>query len=218
MKSTGEYLLSREIASMLLQIKAIKLSPGNPFTWASGIKSPIYCDNRIILSHPEVRGFVTHAFIQISKEFSPFDLIAGVATSGIAFGALVAHDLKMPMVYVRSSAKQHGRQNLIEGEIKAGSKVLIIEDLISTGQSSLHAFDAIQSTGNEVKAVLSIFNYGFQMAIENFCSKKCKFSSITHFQTLINEAIEQNYITESELTLLMDWRTDPRNWYSKHFG
>ncbi len=217
MKSTGEYLLSREIASMLLQIKAIKLSPGNPFTWASGMKSPIYCDNRIILSHPEVRSFVTNAFIQISKEFLPFDVIAGVATSGIAFGALLAHDLNMPMVYVRSSAKQHGRQNLIEGEIKAGSKVLIIEDLISTGQSSLHAFDAIQSTGNEVKAVLSIFNYGFQIAEENFNNKKCKFSSITNFQTLINEAIEQNYITEMELTLLMDWMKDPQNWYNKHF-
>jgi len=160
--------IAAEVAKRLLQIKAIKLSPQSPFTWASGILSPIYCDNRIVLSHPEARNFVKNAFAESSKKFPKFDKIAGVATAGIPHGALLADALNMPFIYVRDKAKAHGRQNQIEGELHKGEKVLVIEDLISTGGSSLRAIDALVHAGAEVVGIAAIFTYGFDKAKNAF--------------------------------------------------
>ncbi|HKK75091.1 MAG TPA: orotate phosphoribosyltransferase [Saprospiraceae bacterium] len=201
-----------EIAKKLLQIKAIKLSPQKPFTWASGMQSPIYCDNRIALSFPEVRDFIIDAFVLHSKAYEEATAIAGVATAGIAHGALLADRLGLPFAYVRSKAKAHGRQNLIEGQLAKGAKVLVIEDLISTGGSSLQAVKALRDYGVEVLGTMAIFTYGFQKAADAFEQANCPLDTLTNYGVLVEQALRDQYINESELTLLKKWREAPESW------
>jgi len=204
--------LAPDVASKLLQIKAIKLNPQNPFVWASGINSPIYCDNRIILSYPKTRSFVIEALAEKSKEFGHFDVIAGVATSGIAFGALLAEALELPFVYVRDKAKGHGRQNQIEGKLEKTQRVLVVEDLISTGGSCLKAVDALREYGCEVAGVVAIFSYGFESAKENFAYANCHFDTLTNYNELLKEAIKSEYINNSDMETLENWREAPQKW------
>ena len=204
--------MQAEIARKLLEIKAIKLSPSEPFTWASGIQSPIYCDNRVALSHPAVRTSIKTALAQLSVEFGTFDVVAGVATAGIPHGALLADVLEKPFIYVRSSAKDHGRRNLIEGELTPGQKVLIIEDLISTGGSCLTAVDAVQEAGGVVVGVLAIFQYGFEKADRAFQAKNINFQTLTNYDALILEAIKMGYVSEADLNTLKKWRENPDGW------
>ncbi len=201
-----------ETARSLLQIKAIKLSPQKPFTWASGLKSPIYCDNRLVLSHPEIRRFIIDSFEEKAKAMAPFDLIAGVATAGIAHGALLADRLNMPFVYVRAKAKEHGRQNLIEGEINGNERVLVIEDLISTGGSSVSAVEALKEAGCAIAGALAIFSYGFEAATSAFAQAACPLDTLSNYETLIAEAARSGYVNESDLELLKSWRINPRAW------
>ena len=191
----------------MLQIKAIKLSPQKPFTWASGILSPIYCDNRIVLSHPGVRDFVKQCLIEKSKDFGNFTAVAGVATAGIAHGMLLADALGLPFAYVRSKAKEHGRQNLIEGELPAGSEVLVVEDLISTGGSSLVAVEAVRQEGLKVAGVLAIFSYNFEKAVKSFENANCHLETLSNYDVLIREALASKYINLIDLDMLTTWRT-----------
>ncbi len=201
------------IAQQLLQIKAIKLSPAKPFTWASGWKSPIYCDNRKILSYPQTRDIVKNAFVEkVNSIYGKPDVIAGVATGAIAHGVLVAEALNIPFVYVRSSSKQHGLANQIEGDLKAGQKVVVIEDLVSTGGSSLKAVEALRNAGAEVLGMLAIFSYGFDVAENNFTEAKCRLDTLTDYFTLIEIAVESDYILPEEVKTLQVWRKDPQNW------
>ena len=204
--------IAADVAQKLLQIKAIKLSPQNPFTWASGLRSPIYCDNRIVLSHPAIRQIVLEGLVEVSKEFQPFDMVAGVATAGIAHGALLANALNLPFAYVRNKAKGHGRRNQIEGEINGGERLLVVEDLISTGGSCLQAVEALREARTHVCGVLAIFTYGFDKAEEAFAPANCPFKTLTNYHTLIQEAVESQYINESDLLSLGTWRKDPANW------
>ena len=204
--------LREEIALRLLQINAIKLSPQNPFTWASGIKSPIYCDNRLVLSYPEIRKGIVQAFADASGQFGGFDIIAGVATAGIAHGALLAQNLDMPFAYVRSKPKGHGRQNMIEGLVKPGQRVLVIEDLISTGGSSLVAVEALREAGCEVVATLAIFQYNFTQAADRFAEAKCPFATLTDYKALLSAARTKELFSAEELDLLEQWYKDPHNW------
>ncbi len=199
-------------AERLLQINAIKLSPQNPFTWASGILSPIYCDNRITLSFPDIRRFIIQSMVVRSKEFDGFTAIAGVATAGIAHGALLANELGLPFAYVRSKAKAHGRQNLIEGNLEANSKVIVVEDLISTGGSSMKAVEALRENGHDVIGVLAIFSYGLQSAIETFEKGNCPFKTLSNYDVLIEQAYETNYIKQADLQTLKEWKKDPASW------
>jgi orotate phosphoribosyltransferase len=199
--------IASEIAKRLLQIKAIKLSPQKPFTWASGILSPIYCDNRIVLSHPEVRDFVKQCLVEKSKDFGNFDAVAGVATAGIAHGMMLADTLGLPFAYVRSKAKDHGRQNLIEGELPAGSNVLVVEDLISTGGSSLAAVDAVRQEGLKVVGVLAIFSYNFEKAVTAFENANCQLETLSNYDVLIREALASKYINLIDVDMLTTWRT-----------
>ncbi len=206
-------ITSKKIAEFLLQIKAIKLQPDNPFTWASGWKSPIYCDNRIALSYPKVRTFIRQALVTtIEETYGRPDVIAGVATAAIAQGALVAEAMGLPFVYIRSTAKDHGRENLIEGEIKEGQTVVVIEDLISTGKSSLKAVDVLRDAGCKVKGMISIFNYGFPHAIDNFEKKKCPVISLCDYTILLDQAVESNYIKSKDLDILSKWKEEPEKW------
>ncbi|ASB48691.1 orotate phosphoribosyltransferase [Alkalitalea saponilacus] len=208
MKKTEE-----TIASHLLQIKAIKLQPANPFTWASGWISPIYCDNRKTLSYPEVRDYIKNAFAEIIKEkYADADVIAGVATGAIAQGALVADLLNKPFIYVRSSPKGHGLENLIEGDLKPGQKVVIIEDLISTGGSSLKAAEAVRNGGGDVLGMLAIFSYGFSVAEENFRKENVDLQTLSNYQTLLKVAVSNGNVTADHLETLDAWRKDPANW------
>lgn len=209
--------IDKNIAQKLLQINAIKLSPQNPFTWASGIKSPIYCDNRITLSYPLIRKEIKEGFAELSKSFPDFDHISGVATAGIAHGALLADHLNLPFSYVRSSAKKHGRQNKIEGEIAEGSKILVIEDLISTGGSSILAVDDLRANGYEVVGVMAIFTYQFQKAIDNFEKANCNFATLSNYSALLSEASEAKYISENQVAILTDWSKDPNGWYDRNY-
>jgi orotate phosphoribosyltransferase len=205
--------VSETIAKQLLQIKAIKLQPANPFTWASGWKSPIYCDNRKTLSYPEVRAYIKTKFAALVNEMYPdADVVAGVATGAIAQGALVADELKKPFVYVRSAPKGHGMENLIEGEIAPGKKVVVIEDLISTGGSSLKAVDALRAAGCEVVGMLAIFTYGFQTAVDNFAAKNVKIDTLSNYQRLIEVAVESGYVSAEDVKTLSSWRNDPASW------
>lgn len=204
--------IATEIAKRLLQIKAIKLSPQKPFTWASGLKSPIYCDNRMVLSHPEIRRFVIDCFVEKAKNFAPFDLVAGVATAGIAHGALLADRLDLPFVYVRAKAKEHGRQNLIEGEVLGHERVLVIEDLISTGGSSLSAIEVLKEAGCTIAGLLAIFTYGFDAATEAFDKASCPLDTLSQYDALIEEAARSGYITNAEVELLQSWSADPKGW------
>ena len=201
-----------EVARHLLEIKAVKLSPRDPFTWASGILSPIYCDNRVALSYPGVRTFLKNCLAEQSGVFGPFDVVAGVATAGIAHGALLADKLDKPFVYVRGSAKDHGRRNLIEGEIHEQQRVLVIEDLISTGGSCITAAEALRDAGCVVVGVLAIFQYGFAKAQSAFDEKNIPFQTLTHYDTLIEEAIKKGYINLEDLEILRRWRENPEGW------
>lgn len=204
---------AEKIAEHLLQIKAIKLQPAQPFTWASGWKSPIYCDNRIALSYPKVRTYIRQALVKmIEEKFGKPDVIAGVATAAIAQGALVAEAMGLPFVYVRSSPKDHGRENLIEGELKEGQSVVVIEDLISTGGSSLKAVKALRDAGSRVTGLVSVFTYGFNKAEENFNKENCKAISLCDYETLISKAVEANFITAADLHTLRAWREKPEIW------
>ncbi len=207
-----------EIARLLLQIKAIKLSPQNPFTWASGMRSPIYCDNRITLSYPDVRTTIKLALAELSRKFGDVDMISGVATAGIAHGALLADQLGLPFSYVRSAPKGHGRQNQIEGEIAPSSKILVVEDLISTGGSSLDVVDILRTEGHKIQGVIAIFDYGFQKARLNFNNSSCVYHTLVNYESLLNEAKKINYITSEEETMLSLWNSDPENWYEKYFN
>jgi len=204
--------LSSLVASKLLEIKAIKLSPSQPFTWASGLKSPIYCDNRIVLSHPKIRNFIKDGFKSKVWAFGEPDVIAGVATAGIAHGALLADILDKPFIYVRSKSKAHGRKNLIEGEFKEGANILVIEDLISTGMSSMAACDALIEAGGKVIGVMAIFSYGFEKAKTLFDANKIPLDTLTNYRSLLTEALETKYISESEKEVLEGWNKDPQAW------
>ena len=202
-----------KVAEFLLQIKAIKLQPNKPFTWASGWKSPIYCDNRITLSYPKVRTYIRQQFVHvITENFGKPDVIAGVATGGIAHGALVAQEMGLPFVYIRSEAKKHGLTNMIEGVVEKGQSVVIIEDLISTGGSSLKAVEALRNAGCEVKGMAAIFTYGFKAASDNFKKEKCKLVTLSDYETLIKQALKSNFITENDSASLKEWREEPSEW------
>lgn len=202
-----------KVAEFLLQIKAVKLQPNNPFTWASGWKSPIYCDNRVTLSYPQIRTFIRQQFVDaINENFGKPDVIAGVATGGIAQGALVAQEMGLPFVYVRSEAKKHGMTNMIEGYIEKGQSVVVIEDLISTGGSSLKAVDALREAGCDVKGMVAIFTYGFTVAEENFKKSKCKLATLSNYEILIEQALHSNYVSEKDLKTLKEWRLNPSEW------
>jgi orotate phosphoribosyltransferase len=205
--------ISEKVADYLLQIKAIKLQPSNPFTWASGWKSPIYCDNRKTLSFPEVRSFIRDAFVFTVRDLYPdTDIIAGVATGAIAHGVLVAEKLGLPFVYVRSEAKTHGLGNQIEGYYEKGKKVVVIEDLISTGGSSLSAVRALRKAGCEVLGMVAIFTYGFRKSEEQFTSEGCNLTTLSNYNTLIECAVHSGYIGDTEIHTLQQWRTDPSVW------
>jgi len=201
------------IAEKLLQINAIKLNPTNPYTWASGWKSPIYCDNRKILSFPEVRELVRDKFVELFRQiFGNADVIAGVATGAIAHGVLVAEALNLPFIYIRSSAKGHGLENLVEGVLEPGQKVVVIEDLISTGGSSIKAVEAIRERNAEVLGMLAIFSYGFEQAVKNFEKANCNLHTLTNYSSLIKIASETGYISENQIESLNSWRQSPETW------
>ncbi len=202
-----------QIAEFLLQIKAIKLQPSQPFTWASGWKSPIYCDNRISLSYPSIRSAIRDALVRSIRSNAPAaGLIAGVATAAIPQGALVADQMDLPFVYVRSSPKGHGRENLIEGELKRGQKTIVIEDLVSTGKSSLKAVEALREAGCEILALICIFNYGFKEAEKNFRDSDCPVISLCTYEILLQKALESGYISKDEIATLEAWRKAPEIW------
>jgi orotate phosphoribosyltransferase len=202
-----------KIADYLLQIKAIELRPETPYTWASGWKSPIYCDNRKTLSYPNVRTLIKDSFVSlIEDKMGTPDVIAGVATGGIGIGALVADKMNLPFIYIRSSVKGHGMQNRIEGVLNKGQKVVVIEDLVSTGKSSLEAVDAIREAGGEIVGMTSIFTYGFEVARKAFEVAKCKLYPLTEYNRLIEKAIEANYIDRKDLDTLKEWRLMPDKW------
>lgn len=202
-----------KVASMLLQIQAIKLNTEKPFTWASGWKSPIYCDNRLSLSYPHVRTAIKEGLIQVIKEnFFTVESIAGVATAGIAQGALIAESMELPFLYVRPKPKDHGMENLIEGKVTPGQKVVVVEDLVSTGGSSLKAVQALKEAGFNVLGMVSIFSYGFDVAKNNFYNANTSLISLCDYNSLITYSLEQKYINNDQLTSLKAWRVDPSNW------
>jgi len=205
--------IEQQVAEFLLQIKAIKLQPDNPFTWASGWKSPIYCDNRVTLSHPTIRTYIRQKLSQIiQEEFGAVGCIAGVATAGIPQGVLVAQELGLPFIYVRSKPKDHGTGSMIEGEVIPGQRVVVIEDLISTGKSSLQAVEALKNAGCTVAGLAAIFSYGFDQATENFNEAKCKFYTLSNYNALLKYAEQNNYISSDESEILRKWRVSPSTW------
>jgi len=204
---------AKKTAELLLKVKAIKLNPSDPFTWASGWKSPIYCDNRVTLSYPPVRVFLKEEIAKIvEKEYGKPDVIAGVATGAIAIGILVAQELGVPFIYVRPEPKSHGRKNQIEGHLESGQNVVVIEDLISTGNSSLNAVAALKEAGAVVKGMVAIFTYGFEVATENFKEKNIDLVTLSNYDNLLEQALESSYISEKELSTLHEWRRDPSAW------
>ena len=205
--------LENRVAAKLLKIKAVKLQPSNPFTWASGWKSPIYCDNRKTLSYPYLRKFIRNEIADIVQmQYPDVEAIAGVATGAIAQGVLVAEELNLPFVYVRNTPKDHGLENLIEGDLKPGQKVVVIEDLISTGGSSLKAVEAIRNAGCEVLGMVAIFTYDFPAATHSFEKAKVKLTSLSNYNAVLKAALDIEYIAEDELATLEEWRKDPANW------
>lgn len=205
--------VAEQVASHLLQIKAVKLEPKNPFTWASGWKSPIYCDNRKTLSYPQVRTYIRDQFVALIKNKYPdTEVIAGVATGAIAQGALVAQELGLPFIYVRSSAKNHGLENLIEGEYQTGQKVVVIEDLISTGGSSIQAVKALRDAGCEVLGLVAIFTYGFQKATDNFAEARCQLDTLSNYDAMIDLAVKTGYVQSGEVEKLKEWRISPETY------
>jgi orotate phosphoribosyltransferase len=208
--------IEQQVAEFLLQIKAIKLQPNNPFTWASGWKSPIYCDNRVTLSHPAIRTYIRQKLTRlIQEEFGPIACVVGVATAGIPQGVLIAQEMGLPFAYVRAKAKEHGTGNLIEGDVFEGQRVLVVEDLISTGKSSLQAVEALRAAGCDVAGLVAIFTYGLDAATENFKAAGCKFATLSNYNALIKYAEEHQYISKSDAELLEQWREDPAGWGSK---
>jgi len=201
-----------EVAKKLLQIDAIKLQPDNPFTWASGLRSPIYCDNRKTLSYSDIRTEIKTALATKASELWEFDMVAGVATAGIAHGALIAEHLNLPFIYVRSSAKKHGARNQIEGDITQGKRCLVVEDLISTGGSSIEAVNVLIEAGLEVAGVMAIFTYQLQKATDNFTEANCPFATLSNYQALLEAGREIEYISEDQLATLKEWRKDPKAW------
>lgn len=205
-----------QIALQLLEIKAVKLNVNQPFEWASGWLSPIYCDNRITLSYPKTRNFIKEAFIEIiKKEYADVELIAGVATAGIPQASILADALNLPLIYVRSKSKGHGMQNRIEGYFEKGKKVLVVEDLVSTGKSSLDAAQVLQNAGMEVLGMLAIFTYAFDTAKENFAKANLPLFTLSDYPTLLKEAVRKKYIPTTAIPLLEAWRNDPANWKSE---
>ncbi len=204
---------AKKTAELLLQINAIKLEPENPFTWASGWKSPIYCDNRIMLSYPEIRNFVKEEMAkQVEKLYGKPDVIAGVATGAIGIGIMVAEVLGLPFIYVRPEPKSHGRQNQIEGYLESGQNVVVIEDLISTGKSSLNAVKALRSQQANVMGMVAIFTYGFSVATTNFEEDDVALNTLSDYDHLVEQASETNYIKKSQLQTLLQWKSNPQQW------
>lgn len=204
---------AERVATNLLQIKAIKLNNSNPFTWASGLKSPIYCDNRVALSYPKIRTFIRQEMVKsIADQFGDVDVIAGVATAGIPQGALVAQEMGLPFIYVRSAKKSHGMTNMIEGVLHSGQSVVVVEDLVSTGKSSLAAVVALEEAGANVKGMVSIFTYDLPIAKQNLDKAKCKLVSLSDYNHLIKTAVEGNSITAEDQESLLKWREDPKAW------
>src|SRR6187402_183757 len=204
---------AEKTAELLLQINAIKLNPGNPFTWASGWKSPIYCDNRLILSFPIIRNYVRDEFAKnIEKQFGKPDVIAGVATGAIGVGILVAESLGLPFVYVRPEAKKHGRLNQVEGFLQKGQNVVVVEDLISTGNSSLLAVEALRNEGANIKGMAAVFTYGFDVASDNFKNANVDLYTLSNYANLLELAVEKQYITEDNLSALQEWSVTPSTW------
>ncbi|MDC1226624.1 orotate phosphoribosyltransferase [Algibacter sp.] len=204
---------AKKTAEVLLQINAIKLKPNTPFTWASGWKSPIYCDNRIILSFPPIRNYIRETMGKyIEKQYGKPDVIAGVATGAIGIGMLVAEYLGLPFIYVRPDAKGHGRKNQIEGFVESGQNVVVVEDLISTGKSSLNAVRALKEAGINVKGMVAIFTYGFDIATENFKKENIDLNTLSNYENLLEQALETNYISEKELKTLSEWNINPSEW------
>lgn len=213
MSSTQITSDAKAVAEKLLQVQAVKLNEENPFTWASGWKSPIYCDNRKVLSFPYVRDFIKSELCSvIFEQFPEAEALAGVATAGIAWGAMAADQLKLPFMYVRPKPKEHGMGNQIEGAFEPGQKILVIEDLISTGKSSLQVCEVLKTAGMEIVGMLSIFNYGFQQAEEAFSNAGIKLQSLTNYEILIQLAIEKKIVDESQLKSLLNWRNNPADW------
>ena len=205
--------IAQQVAKSLLQINAIILQPNNPFKWAAGWNSPIYCDNRKTLSYPEIRTNIKQGLAAIVKNhYKGANVIAGVATAGIPHGALVAEELGLPFIYVRSKAKEHGKQNQIEGCFEEGQSVILVEDLISSGKSSLDSAEVLKDAGMNVKGMVSIFTYGFDAAAENFKKAECEYVSLSDYSTLLPIAKEQQYIEESDLSVLNEWRDNPAIW------
>ncbi len=204
---------AKKTAELLLQINAIKLKPENPFTWASGWKSPIYCDNRIILSYPPIRNYIrTEMSKHVENLYGTPDAIAGVATGAIGIGMLVAEYLGLPFVYVRPEAKSHGRQNQIEGHLEPNANVVVIEDLISTGKSSLNAVTALEAHGANIKGMIAIFTYGFEVATTNFAERNVELHTLSDYAHLAKHATESGLIKEAQLTTLLEWRKNPSEW------
>lgn len=202
-----------KVAEYLLQAKAIKLQPKKPFTWASGWQSPIYCDNRITLSFPTIRTYIRQELAKaIIEKYGKPDVIVGVATGAIAQGALVAEELGVPFAYVRSSAKGHGLGNLIEGKVDSGQRVVVVEDLISTGGSSLKAVEALKEVGATVLGMSAIFTYNFQLAFNNFKAANCELITLSDYDALVQQALDSNYISEGDVALIKNWRLDPASW------
>ncbi len=204
---------ANKTAELLLQIKAIKLNPNDPYTWASGWKSPIYCDNRISLSYPTIRNFIKSELVGIiEKKYGRPDVIAGVATGAIAIGVLVAQEMGLPFIYIRPEAKKHGRQNQIEGHLEKGSNVVVVEDLISTGMSSLKAVEALKKESVKVMGMAAIFTYGFDVAEENFNKFNTELVTLSNYNHLIEEALSKGYVSNNELETLKEWRVSPNTW------
>ena len=201
-----------KVADFLLQINAVKLQPSNPFKWASGWNSPIYCDNRKILAYPKIREFIKNEFISLIKEFDTATCIAGVATGGIAIGAIVAEELGLPFCYVRSESKSHGMKNNIEGDLKQDDKVFVIEDLISSGKSSIKAVKDLKEFGVEITGLGAIFTYGFEVSKKNFLKESCSFKTLSDYSVLLDTALKNNYISNKELETLVKWRNSPSTW------
>ena len=201
-----------KVADFLLQINAVKLQPSNPFKWASGWNSPIYCDNRKILAYPKIREFIKNEFISLINEFETPTCIAGVATGGIAIGAIVAEELGLPFCYVRSESKSHGMKNNIEGDLKLEDKVFVIEDLISSGKSSIKAVRDLKEFGVEISGLGAIFTYGFEVSENNFSEESCSFKTLSNYSVLLDTALKNNYISNEELETLVKWRNSPSTW------
>ena len=204
---------AKKTAEVLLHINAIKLNPKTPFNWASGWKSPIYCDNRMVLSYPAIRNYIKSEMAKkLENTFGKPDVIAGVATGAIGIGALVAEELGLPFVYVRPEPKKHGRKNQIEGHLEKGQNVVVVEDLISTGKSSLAAVDALKSSGATVKGMVAIFSYGFEVSKKNFDENKLDLYTLSNYENLLEQALDTNFINEKESNMLSQWNANPSEW------